>query len=184
MNSLKLDLSDFSPGISLSGLRLDCGLSYDLAVSQLLGFDAERVRIKAKKTSERQFSRMVNLGLPSPDITPTEMIRLWNACGWYCLYSGQRCVLSKEQHPLIMTLDHLVPLRYGSPTSVSNLIPSSLGYNGLKKDDDIDTFLFRMRVDPVVFERRRKQMVKNFAIMTHQSFLWSCLQESLDLDCS
>ena len=156
----------------------DDPLAYDLHVALRLGLDVPGVWRKACVVHRQQSRRMKKYGLPAPAIKPVEILRLWNAAGWRCVYTWQVCATDGGSHPLNMTLDHIVALKHGAPTSVQNLVPASHGYNQLKADRTLNSFLKTIFLSRKLFDARRQRILGRFVYMAHQAELWANLMKA------
>jgi len=82
-----------------------------------------------------------------------EVLRLYNAARWKCVYCGRQCYCVENQ-PNDMTLDHVRPLASGGTNDIGNIVPACRHCNNHKSGKSLVQWLEEIGMPAGEFFRR------------------------------
>ncbi len=116
------------------------------------GKPQRRVRMRIAN-SKHSANRRANRAGIAGRLYAVELLRLFNAAKWRCIYCGK---------PGLLTLDHVHPLIAGGGNSISNVIPCCNECNQRKSGAALNDWLATIHLSSEIFEFKRRQLFEKW----------------------
>lgn len=128
---------------------------------RITGLDAELIKTTIRQRRHKINRRSHNLGCVGT-IYNSEILKLFNAAGWRCIYCGNLCTISIDAELTnYISLDHVFPLAHLNPNSIMNIVPCCTRCNNQKSEKPLKYWLYEIGMSYKEFVSRRNLIFKN-----------------------